>query len=115
MEKTADKSLAEETTPCPRCGKPLMNAAELGWCQACGYCRSLDDTVIRTLALASQESAPAAHTAPAVYYAGAAVSRIPWWLIVLVIGVLAVAGLSIWRGRHLPTSGLPRALWTTIQ
>src|SRR5262249_21825557 len=28
-------------TPCPRCGRKLINPLDLGWCQSCGYCQSL--------------------------------------------------------------------------
>jgi len=36
-------ALAVASFPCPRCGKPLTDAAGLGWCRACGYCRSLEE------------------------------------------------------------------------
>ncbi|MBI3412099.1 MAG: hypothetical protein HY040_27525 [Planctomycetes bacterium] len=113
MTPAADKTVAAKTAPCPRCGQPLMNAAELGWCQACGYCRSLDDTA--NLNLLPEEPAQPTTAAVAVQQAGYAVSRIPWWFYVLVTGVVAIAWLSIWRSRTLAPEGLPRALWTTVQ
>src|SRR5436309_979190 len=80
--------------PCPRCGQALTDAAGLGWCQECGYCRSLDEDP------AKDQLAPPAPAAPAsVVEAGKLVSRTPLWMWTLALGLMAVVAAS-WRAGH---------------
>ena len=116
MTPTTDNPVAATpatTTACPRCSQPLLNASQLGWCQACGYCRLLDDT--SKLSPQPEEPAQPTTASVAVKHAGDVVSRIPWWFHVLIAGVVSIGWLSIWRSRTLPPEGLPRAIWTTVQ
>ena len=59
---------------CPRCGQALIDPSGLGWCKACGYCRSL-----------GAEQKPAAPPAPAKAAApkpvvpGLAPAKKPFW------------------------------------
>src|SRR5262245_51545058 len=94
---------------CPRCQQPLIDPAGLGWCKACGYCRSLqaeqDNALLKTPAGPSRGDV----------LAGAA-RRIPHWFWLLTGGIGAVAVLSLAAGLLLPAGNcLPRALWTSIQ
>ena len=104
---SASKSAGVE--PCPRCKQQLIDPAGLGWCKACGYCRSLeaeqDNQLLQTSAGPSRGAA----------LAGAA-GQIPWWIWGLGVGVAVVAGGSLAADRLLLTgNGLPRALWTSVQ
>jgi len=95
---------------CPRCRARLIDPSGLGWCKACGYCRSL------------ATEAPAQLMAPATpqptrgeALAGAA-SNLPLWFWALLLGVALAAGLSFAAGRLLPPGDcLPRAIWTSVQ
>ena len=99
--------------PCPRCGAGLTDAAGLGWCQACGYCRSLEEERAK-----DHLQPPAAAAAPApvaMAEAGKLVNKAPLWLWVLIGGAILMAGGSLLIGRKLPLNSYPRALWTTLQ
>jgi hypothetical protein len=39
----AEKTSPEAVTFCPRCKSPLSERISLGWCQRCGYCRSVEE------------------------------------------------------------------------
>jgi hypothetical protein len=98
---------------CPRCGKPLTDAAGLGWCPACGYCRSLEETAghaevaeAEKAKVASVAAAPAAAAAPFV---------IPAWPFPLLLGMIGLAAVSWYMGTKLAPNSLERALWTTVQ
>ena len=97
--------------PCPRCGQALTDAAGLGWCQACGYCRSLEEVRVQDpMQAPSQTAAPVA-----MAEAGKLVTKTPIWLWVLVVGLVMLTGGSYFAGRRLPLNSYPRALWTTLQ
>src|SRR5438874_2502241 len=112
MALITEKPAADSHSPCPRCGKPLVDAAGLGWCQACGYCRSLAEAPVKII---PAEPAKPTNAALAVQQTGQAIVRIPMWFYLLVASMGAIAVASLWQGRRLPPQGLPRALWTTIQ
>ncbi len=105
---TLTSTAPADATLCPRCEKALVDPSGLGWCQACGYCRSLDEDRTR-LALA-----PAANTAPAGPSVMAAV-QVPRWVIVLLAGVVVLAAVSWALGYYLPLNPLHRAIWATVQ
>ena len=95
--------------PCPRCQKPLVDPTGLGWCQGCGYCRSLEEEKDNHLLKASRGPSHATVLT-------AAVGNIPLWFWALLVGIAALAGLSLGVGRWLPQGNtFPRALWTTVQ
>lgn len=111
--------------PCPRCAKPLTDPEGLGWCQECGYCKSLEDPA--TKKLVETEPAKPAPATVAVQQAGQLVSNIPYWSYILVAGVFFIVVLTILANRRLPAQndnpltptqaghGLARAQWTTLQ
>jgi len=112
----AETSFAESATtnPCPKCGKPLTDAAGLGWCPACGYCRSLEETPTR--AELEREAPPS----PATDELGKPVGPskefvIPVWAMLLVLGIAALAGGSYFAGKKLDPNSFGRALWTSVQ
>jgi hypothetical protein len=111
--QTAPLTASEEkaTTPglCPRCGQPIIDPDGLGWCRACGYCRSLEDE--RACALLAKTKVGAKQPSMA-----ALAGDIPIWFWILVGGIGAVFAASLAAGWLLPAGKcLPRALWTTLQ
>jgi hypothetical protein len=105
---TTDPAAAESL--CPRCKKPLADAAGLGWCQACGYCRTLAEDRAR-LPL----DKPAAKAAPAATPTRTTPRSSSLWAIVLFIGV-ALLALGCYAASHYyQLTPLQRAAWTTIQ
>lgn len=100
--------------PCPRCGKPLTDAAGLGWCAACGYCRSLEETAGQVkVENAEIKAAPPAPVAAAVPTSPAA-ERLAW-LFPLLLGIGVIGWISFSAGRRLPPDSFPRALWTSVE
>jgi len=95
---------------CPRCGQPLVDPTGLGWCKACGYCRSLGGEVGTT----TPAAAPGPKK-PGVREAGAAIGQVPTWLWVLAFSItVLVLGVYLTH-RYIHPKPLPRALWSTIQ
>src|SRR5688572_3024087 len=80
---------------CPKCQQPLIDPAGLGWCKACGYCRSLEAEQGNQLL--------ATHQGPSKGAVVASVAgNVPLWLWVLLGGIGLVAGGSLAVGRLLP-------------
>jgi hypothetical protein len=94
---------------CPRCQKPLADPKGLGWCQSCGYCRSLEEDRAR-LPLES-----AAEPKPALAPPRTRSTDFPVWAVGLVLVMLVAAGGSWAVSHYLALKPLPRALWTSIQ
>jgi hypothetical protein len=97
--------------PCPRCKKPLIDPNGLGWCKACGYCRSLAEG--EAMAAQAPEMKPAASNSLAA--TGSAVGQTPAWFWVTLVGVLLVAGATFTCGRYLTFTPLQRALLASVQ
>ena len=97
-------SPATTTVACPRCQQPLIDPAGLGWCKACGYCRSLAE---------SQKQAgpePKAPAAPNTLTAtGSAVGQTPTWFWITLVGVLLISGATIACSHLLHLKPLQRA------
>src|SRR5260370_182386 len=92
--------------PCPKCGKPLTDAAGLGWCPACGYCRSLEE---------AQVSLPARREAPAqqpsmggLVELGQAVGGLPNWVWIMLMGVAGFGAFSLLPAYQLPKDSFDR-------
>ena len=95
---------------CPRCQKPLADAAGLGWCQACGYCRSLvEDRARLPLDKAVVKAGPTAGPP------GSPSRPSPLWAIVLFAGIALLALGCYAASRHYPLTPLQRRVWTSIQ
>ena len=93
---------------CPRCRMPLIDPKGLGWCKACGYCRSIAESE----AQASQTAAPAAPTT--LTATSSAIRQTATWVWVTLIGMLLVAGATFALG-WLPLTPLQRALLASVQ
>jgi hypothetical protein len=101
-------ALADAT--CPRCQKPLADPCGLGWCQACGYCRSLEEDRARLpldKGVAKDTAVPLLPPTEPLKFA--------WWPIVLIVGVLLLAVGCFVASRLIPLTPLQRAAWTSIQ
>jgi hypothetical protein len=110
-QATATPIAAPPTTvSCPRCKQPLIDPQGLGWCKACGYCRSLADSEKQA---GPAPEAPAKPSALAV--TGSALTHMPAWIWISLLGVIVVAGATYAAGRYLTLTPLHRALLTTIE
>jgi hypothetical protein len=89
---------------CPRCSANLIDPKGLGWCKACGYCRSLEEERAR---------APLAKAAPPTWMS--LVGRLPGWLWIMLAGIVVVVVFSLPPGLSLAEDGLSRCLWCTVQ
>lgn len=115
----AEMSLAPAEKPkaeaCPKCAKPLANSAGLGWCSACGYCRSLEGET-KTLAAPTQTEDGKTPPGGRIEETSKAVANLPLWFWVTLIVVADAVAISIVAGRQLPEgSNFQRALWCTLQ
>lgn len=96
---------------CPRCGKTLIDPSGLGWCRACGYCKSLADDPSQRLLEEKRKA-----SLGGLVEAGGAVSGLPIWFwacfLFLAIGII----FGIVMDRRLPAGdNLDRAAWATAQ
>src|SRR5271170_4144440 len=97
--------LSAANAACPNCQLPLIDPNGLGWCKACGYCRSLAEGEKQT------GPAPKAPAKPnTVTATGAALVQTPRWFWFAMIGVALIAGATFAGGRYLVVSPLERAL-----
>lgn len=103
--------LAAPASACPRCHKPLIDPSGLGWCKACGYCRSLAESETKTA------PADAAAAVPANQFTAtsAALGQTPTWVWITLAGLPVIAAISFACGRWLPLDPFGRALFTTLQ
>jgi hypothetical protein len=95
--------------PCPRCQQPLIDPDGLGWCKACGYCRSLEEGEQNT---AKETAAPKPNQLTAT---GAALGQTPIWFWVTFVGLLLIAGAAFACSRFLTLTPFQRAFLTTGQ
>jgi hypothetical protein len=98
---------------CPRCQKPLIDPGGLGWCQGCGYCRSVAECEKKTAATPAPEAQPA--RPDPLIVTGSAVSQMPTWVWVTLIGVVLIAGATVACGVLLNFEPFQRALLATLQ
>jgi hypothetical protein len=106
--EAAKATAAAASNACPRCQKPIVDPRGLGWCQACGYCRSLED--------GPKVAAPAPAAGPTrISATTSAIGETPSWFWVVAIGVILIAGATFAGGYFLKVSPLERALLTTGQ
>ena len=106
----ADRSL------CPRCGGKLLNPDGLGWCNDCGYCRSVEKAEAVVGPPVEDESPRPKRLAwlGATDF-GEALKRMPGWGWVLLGGMAVVGGASVAADYLLPEEGWPRALCSALQ
>lgn len=93
---------------CPKCDVPLIDPRGLGWCKKCGFCRSLEEMPARHFVVPSKSSKGRG--------AAEAAANVPFWIMVLVLGVAVVVGATALVNTRLPPGPkFPRALWCTAQ
>jgi hypothetical protein len=105
ITRAAATDAAVEATPCPRCQQPLADPHGLGWCQACGYCRSLEEAPVPEAAVEAGEANGALPLQ----------ALLPRWAAALLIGVIVVALGSWLISHHVALKPLTRAVWATVQ
>jgi hypothetical protein len=88
----------------------LIDPQGLGWCKACGYCRSLAESEKQAGAPAKAPAKPNTLTAT-----GSALTQTPRWFWIALLGVAFIAGATFAGGHYLTLKPLERALLTTVQ
>lgn len=104
-------ALAAKDSICPRCGKPLTDPQGMGWCQGCGYCKSLEEDKAKVKLEPAAPKPDAQGGTPAAKIA----LSVPRWIWPLLLGVIGFSAASLLPARHLAPNTLERALWTTAQ
>lgn len=99
---------------CPRCDKPLIDPDGLGWCRACGYCRSLEEERAKQ-PLDAPAPAPGKSSPFGIVEFGRLLVHLPSWLWVLLGGFGLVVLMSLPAMLTLPEGMLSRCLWSTVQ
>ena len=94
----------------PALQKPLVDPNGLGWCKACGYCRSLADIDTKTKKATPEKIEPSALAAT-----GGAVLDLPMWFWVSLFGAIVIVGATIFCERYFRLTELQRALFCTLQ
>jgi hypothetical protein len=93
---------------CPRCQQPMIDPQGLGWCKACGYCRSLEE--------GEKKAASAPNAVPnQITATGAAIGQSPTWFWVTLIGLILIVGATAAGAHYLVLTPLERALLTSGQ
>jgi hypothetical protein len=97
---------------CPRCQGKLISPESLGWCQKCGYCRSLEEDKARV-----QLARPAArqYRPPSRMEMLYWISRLPSWVWVLLFGVGCILAFVFPASRRMEDDCLERAMWCLVQ
>jgi hypothetical protein len=102
-----------EPAVCPRCGDRLIDPDGLGWCQACGYCGSLEEE--RAKETPPKPKARARPSPLGVVEFFCLLVTLPRWMWTLLGGIVAVVLLSLLPGQLFPDDPLGRCLWCTCQ
>jgi hypothetical protein len=105
-------ALGGDEPVCPRCRGKLISPESLGWCQKCGYCRSLEEDKARVaLERPAEQRRPVPSRFELLYY----IARLPGWVWVLCCGVVAIVLFTYPPSRRLEPDCLERAIWCTAQ
>jgi hypothetical protein len=92
----------------------LTDAAGLGWCPACGYCRSLEES--QSKLPDPRETKPVKKPSMGgLVELGEAVGGLPRWVWIMLMGVVVFTAFSLLPGWQLKKDSLDRALWCTCQ
>ena len=104
---------APAVAACPKCEKPLVDPNGLGWCSACGYCRSLE---VGNAAISQAEAAVRRPSFGGMSETGDAIRGLPMWFWTSLLMVALGLFVSILANRQLPLGDcLERAKWATLQ
>jgi hypothetical protein len=110
----AESSIPEVPAACPRCQGKLTDPKGLGWCQNCGYCRSLEeDRGAVVLPTRATQGAPGVSVFGLVE-CGQMLAMLPGWVWVMVSGAGVVVGLSFGVNQFMLQYGLSREVWGTV-
>jgi hypothetical protein len=110
----AEEASSEVPATCPRCQGKLTDPKGLGWCQTCGYCRSLEED--RGAVVLPAKAAPAARSMSlfGLVETGQMLAMLPGWVWVMISGAGVVVGLSFGVNHLMLQNGLSREVWGTV-
>jgi hypothetical protein len=91
----------------------LIDATGLGWCQSCGYCRSLEEERARG-AIPSWDAAAPKDAASEPTGADGWLAKLPSWAGMLLGGVVFVVLINVPPSLFLTPDTLTRAVWSTV-
>jgi hypothetical protein len=97
---------------CPRCQGQLVSPESLGWCQKCGYCRSLEEDKAR---VRLERPARLLRPVPSRLEVLFLIARLPGWVWVLTAGVLIIVAVTYPFSRWVEQDSLERAIWCIAQ
>ncbi len=97
---------------CPKCGGKLINPDSLGWCMACGYCRSTAEESGGPLPVAPKPVRKRQHSGLGAIEFFQVLTWLPRWFWLLVFGVVVVVHGAIFLSMQLPAEGRERAVWS---
>ncbi|MCI0459990.1 MAG: hypothetical protein L0Z62_23815 [Gemmataceae bacterium] len=100
---------------CPACGGKLIDPDGLGWCQACGYCRSMQTERTREQRRKPRKKPPRGDSPLGVVEFFCLLAATPRWVYALFGGVGAIVLLSLLPNQLFADSPLGRCLWCTCQ
>jgi uncharacterized Zn finger protein (UPF0148 family) len=101
---------------CPKCSAKLVDSNGLGWCAACGYCRTLTESNINLEPTRPRTIRKTLPSLGGLVETTQAVGQLPSWFWMLLFVIAQGTVLSLIAGRDLPPGdNFVRALWTTAQ
>jgi hypothetical protein len=108
---TASAGSTAPVVPCPKCKQPLVDPKSLGWCKACGYCKSLAEAPI-----ASASDTPV-HPSYVDDWgeAGRVLSNaLPMWFWIAFVGVVVIAVGGVAYSKYARPTEFQRAVVATV-
>jgi hypothetical protein len=108
-EVVMSQGTTTDSVPCPRCQAPLIDPAGICWCKECGFCRSLLECELKTVG----SNQPTKHNE--ITATGEAIGQTPFWVWVMIVGMVAVIGGTWAAGHYLRLAPLHRAILTSAE
>ncbi|HYV40138.1 MAG TPA: hypothetical protein VE988_30920 [Gemmataceae bacterium] len=98
---------------CPKCQAKLIDPAGLGWCKACGFCKSLEEDKARI----PLETKPVVRPPSplGIVEFGQVIAKFPSWVWVMLGGIATIVAVNIPQGMMLPPDTFARALTATME
>jgi hypothetical protein len=103
-----------EAESCPKCQAKLIDPSGLGWCRACGYCKSLEEDKNKVPAETTQPAAPQPSALGFREFAQM-LAKLPHWVRALLAGAAVIVAINLIPACLLAADTLPRAVVATTE